>query len=63
MPRTWLHVLPEVHIGVVEDVGMQVEVVEALRGEHHAHVVAAVEEVQRLEVEAGGRHLQHGCIM
>ncbi len=26
----WLHVLPEVHIGVVEDVGVQVEVVEAL---------------------------------
>ena len=26
-----LHVLPEVHVGVVEDVRVQVEVVEALR--------------------------------
>ena len=34
-----LHVLPEVHVGVVEDVGMEVEVVEALRGQHHAHII------------------------
>lgn len=34
-----LHVLPEVDVGVVEDVLMQVEVVEALRGQHHANVI------------------------
>ena len=28
IPR--LHVLPKVHIGVIEDVGVQVEIVEAL---------------------------------
>ena len=37
VPR--LHVLPEMHIGVVEDVGVQVQVVEALRGQHHAHII------------------------
>ena len=34
-----LHVLPEMHIGVIEDVRVQVEVVEALRGQHHAHII------------------------
>lgn len=27
---SWLHVLPEVDIGVIEDVGVQVEIVKAL---------------------------------
>lgn len=27
------------HIGVVKDVGVQVEVVKALRGQHHAHII------------------------
>jgi hypothetical protein len=43
---------------VVEDVGVQVEVVEALRGEHHAHVVAAVEQRQRLDEEVLAGHLR-----
>ena len=34
-----LHVLPEMHIGVVEDVRVQVQVVKALRGQHHAHII------------------------
>ena len=34
-----LHVLPEVNVGVVEDVLMQVEVVKALRRQYHANVV------------------------
>jgi len=55
--RTGLHVLPEVDIGMVEDVGVQVEVVEALRAEDHADVVARVEQRQRLQVEARRRHL------
>lgn len=36
---SWLHVLPEVNVGVVEDVLMKVEVVEALRGQHHTNVI------------------------
>lgn len=38
-----LHVLPEVDVGVVEDVGVHVEVVEALRRQHHGHVVPTIE--------------------
>ena len=34
-----LHVLPEVHVGVVEDVRVQVEVVEALRRQHHTNII------------------------
>ena len=37
---TRLHVLPEVHVGVVEDVGVQVEVVKALRRQNHANIIA-----------------------
>lgn len=48
MARTRLHVLPEVDVGVVEDVSVQVEIVEALRGEHHAHIVTAIKERQGL---------------
>lgn len=33
---------PEVDVGVIEDVGVHVEVVEALRAQHHAHVVTAI---------------------
>ena len=53
-----LHVLPEVHVGVVEDVRVQVQVVEALRREHHGDVVAAVKEWQRLEEELLAGNLQ-----
>ena len=46
-----LHVLPEVHVGVVEDVAGQAQVVEALRRQHHAHVVTAVEQRYRARPE------------
>ena len=49
--------LPEVHVGVVEDVRVRVEVVEALRREDHPDVVAAVEERDHLEEELLGRDL------
>ena len=49
--------LPEVHVRVVEDVGVRVEVVEALRAQHHADVVAAIEEWDHLEEELLGRDL------
>ena len=39
------------HVGVVEDVGVQVEVVEALGGQHHAHIVTAIEEGKCLQEE------------
>lgn len=38
----WLHVLPEVHVGVVEDVGVHVEVVETLGRQDHADIVPAI---------------------
>lgn len=49
--RTDLHVLPEVHVAVIEDVGVEVEIVEALRAENHSDVVAAVKKRQRLQIE------------
>ena len=50
-----LHVLPEVHIGVVEDVAGQAQVVEALRRQHHAHIVAAVKQRHRARPELRGQ--------
>ena len=54
-----LRVLPELHIGVIEDIGIDVHVVEALRREHHAHIIASVEQWQRLkeEVRIGDLHI------
>lgn len=49
--------LPEVDVRVVEDVGVHVEIVEALRRQHHAHIVAAVEQRQCLQVERRRAHL------
>lgn len=40
----WLHVLPEVDVGVVEDVGVQVQVVESLGAENHAHIVTGIKQ-------------------
>lgn len=40
--RTDLHVLPEVHVAVIEDVGVEIEIVKALRAENHPDVVAAI---------------------
>ena len=37
-----LHVLPEVEIGVVEDVSVPVEVVKALRREDHGHIITTI---------------------
>jgi len=48
-----LRVLPEMDVGVVEDVGVDVQVVESLGGEHHADVVATVKKGHRLIVEVG----------
>jgi hypothetical protein len=48
-----LRVLPEMDVGVVEDVGVDVQIVEGLGGEHHADVIAPVEEGHRLIVKVG----------
>ena len=50
--------LPEVDVGVVEDVGVRVQVVEALRRQDHPDVVAAVEERDHLEEELLGCDLR-----
>lgn len=54
---SWLHVLPELAVGVVEDVCVVVQVVEALRGQHHAHIVTAVKQRQRAQEELWLCHL------
>ena len=36
---------------MVENVGVHIEVVEALWAEHHAHVVPPIEQRKRLDVE------------
>ena len=46
-----LHVLPELQVGVVEDVAVAVQVGEALRRQHHRHVIARVEQRQRAQEE------------
>ena len=43
-----LSILPELDVGVVEDVRIDVDVVVALGGEHHAHIVTPVKEGERL---------------
>ena len=52
-----LHVLPELEIGVVEDVGVHVQIVKALRREHHAHVVPGVKQRQCAQKEDLARYL------
>ena len=46
-----LHVLPEVDVGVVEDIGVQVEIVEALWRQYHPHIIAPIKERHRLQEE------------
>ncbi len=53
-----LRILPEMNIGVVEDVGPHAQIVEALGGEDHAHIVARVKQRQRLQEKVGVCHLQ-----
>ena len=53
-----LHVLPEMDVGVVEDVDVQVHVVEALRAQHHGHVIATVQQRNCAQEELLLCHLQ-----
>ena len=53
-----LRILPKLDVAVVEDVLVGVHVVEGLRGQHHAHIVARVKQRERLQEEVRVRHLQ-----
>ena len=48
---------------MIEDVRVQVEVVEALRGEHHANIITPVEERQGLQEELLTGNLHHTDIV
>ena len=52
-----LSVLPEVDVGVVEDVRPLVEVVEGLRGQYHPYIIPSIKQRQSLEVEVLVGHL------
>ncbi len=53
-----LGVLPKLHIGVIEDVGVLAQVVEGLRRQHHAHVIAPVQQWHHLQKEVRAGHLR-----
>lgn len=44
-----LGVLPELHIGVIEHICAHIHIVEALGGQHHAHIVSSIKQWQRLQ--------------
>ena len=48
---SWLRILPEMNVGVVENVCVQPQVVEGLGGEHHANIVAQVKQRDGFDVE------------
>jgi hypothetical protein len=54
-----LCILPEMDIGVVEDISPHAQIVEALGGEDHAHIVAGVKQRQRLQEKVRVCHLHH----
>ena len=53
-----LSVLPEVDVAMVEDVSTDVDVVEALWGQNHAHIIPSVEEGDHLGEEINVCNLQ-----
>ena len=52
-----LRILPELDVAVVEDIGMWVQVVEALWREDHAHIITGVKQWQGLQEE-----VRVGCL-
>ena len=46
-----LSILPELDVGVIEHVSAHIHVVEALRGQNHAHIIPRVEQRQHLQEE------------
>jgi hypothetical protein len=54
----WLHVFPEVNVGMVEDVRVLIQVVETLRRKDHADIIATVKVWQSLQEELLAGNLQ-----
>ena len=46
-----LRILPKLDVGMVEDVGMGLQVVERLGRQHHAHVIPAIHQWDHLQKE------------
>lgn len=53
-----LGILPEVDVGMVEHVRVQPQIMEALGGQDHAHIVAAIKQGDHLQKEVCVGHLQ-----
>ena len=60
-----LRILPELDVGVVEDVGVGLQVVEGLRRQDHAHVIPAIHQRDHLqeEVWVGNLHGQRWSVV
>lgn len=52
-----LRVLPELDVGVVEDIAVGARVVEGLGAQHHSHVIAAIQHRHHLQEKVRVRHL------
>ena len=46
-----LSILPEINVAMVEDVGPDIQVVEALGRKDHAHIITRIKEGDGLQVE------------
>lgn len=52
-----LSILPEVNVAMVEDVSLNIDVMEALRGQDHAHIIASIKQGDHLGEEVDVCHL------
>ena len=52
-----LSVLPEVDVAMVEDVGANIDIVEALWGQNHPHIISSIEQGDHLDKEVDIGHL------
>ena len=52
-----LRILPEVDVGMIEHISMQPEVVEALWGQNHAHIVSPIKQREGFEEKVWVGHL------
>ena len=46
-----LSILPEVDVAMVEDVSPNIDIVKALWGQHHAHIIPSIKQGDHLGVE------------
>lgn len=52
-----LSILPEVDVAMVEDVSLDIDIVEALRGQDHPHIIASIKQGDHLGEEVDIGHL------